>query len=204
MAGKAHRAKLSQFNPDSVEQLFRSTNPSSNKTSNGPLSIAIGSRFSTCPDCGNIMARSREKGHRCYDADAKSAGNEKWICDVCGTEMDAGNRESHLAGKKHAAWKGKGTTPHPNGKNFIKIDDVANVYDDVCEIPRHCYETQEVFQGRWKGGRTLVSAADVQQASNQFDGEGLLEDIDTQWGLFPHGGAYKDSDEYYSDDFWGY
>jgi hypothetical protein len=30
---------------------------------------------------------------------------------------------------------------------------------------------------------------DVHYASDQWDGEGILEDIDTQWGMIPEGGA---------------
>jgi len=34
---------------------------------------------------------------------------------------------------------------------------------------------------------------------SEDDARSILEDIDTQWGLLPRGGAYKESGEYYGD-----
>ena len=36
-----------------------------------------------------------------------------------------------------------------------------------------------------------VTAAQVRAASDRWDTEGLLEDIDTQWGTIPEGGALE-------------
>jgi hypothetical protein len=53
------------------------------------------------------------------------------------------------------------------------------------EIPRRCYH------GARSGYQSLVTTEDVQAASDQFDGEGILHDIDTQWGMIPGGGALE-------------
>ncbi|KAH8807023.1 hypothetical protein DL96DRAFT_1629524 [Flagelloscypha sp. PMI_526] len=71
---------------------------------------------------------------------------------------------------------------HPNGQRKIKISHVKQVYGDVVEIPYHCY-------GAGSKGNTLVTPEQVASASDQFDAEGILEDIDTQWGSIPQGGA---------------
>ncbi|PSR74945.1 hypothetical protein PHLCEN_2v9434 [Hermanssonia centrifuga] len=77
---------------------------------------------------------------------------------------------------------------HPNGQKRIKILDVAKVYGDVVEVPLSCYK------GVKRGWHTLVTPAQVEAASNQFDGAGILEDIDTQWGSKPEGGCYHQWD----------
>jgi hypothetical protein len=59
------------------------------------------------------------------------------------------------------------------------------VYGDCVEIPLSCYH------GARSGYQSLVTTRDVKAASDQFDGEGILEDIDTQWGMIPEGGALE-------------
>jgi hypothetical protein len=69
--------------------------------------------------------------------------------------------------------------PHPNGEYWIRVCDVSEVYGDVCPIPyRLLGDTNE-----------YVDAGTVRYASDQWDAEGILEDIDTQWGMIPEGGA---------------
>lgn len=202
LTGKAHLKKLAshaQSLPSSVAGTSQHTNGPPDERP-GPLSRTMGPRFWTCPGCLNIMARSRIEQHRCPDPAAEAsdpAVDSTWLCHVCGVETGLQNRESHLAGKKHAINSSNPIEPHPDGKNFIPIEDVALVYGHVCEIPYSCYKCIHAFHGRWRGRRTMVTAQDVQRASDQFDGEGILEDIDTQWGLLPHGGAYKESEQYY-------
>ena len=70
------------------------------------------------------------------------------------------------------------------------IREVAEVYGDVCEIPIHCYTAVGVSTHRYGSG-TYVTPEDVRAASDQFDGEGILEDIDTQWGKIPEGGVLE-------------
>lgn len=109
------------------------------------------------------------------------------------------DQKSHLSGKRHAA-NAKGSDParlHPNGKRCVPIREVAEVHGHVCEIPSHCYSAAGAYVKPWKGANTLVTVEHIERASDQFDGEGLLYDIDTQWGHLPHGGAYGDSEEYY-------
>ena len=86
---------------------------------------------------------------------------------------------------------------HPNGEKYIKIKDVAKLHKHVCEIPAHCYEVTGAYRGQWRGWHTFVSKRDIERASDQWDGEGVIEDIDTAFGLLPHGGAYSDSFDYY-------
>jgi hypothetical protein len=60
--------------------------------------------------------------------------------------------------------------------------DRVQVHGHVCEIPLDCYHGA-------RSGNSLVSTSDVDAASDQWDAEGVLEDIDTQWGMIPEGGA---------------
>lgn len=65
-----------------------------------------------------------------------------------------------------------------------------------------------------RGLNTLVSPKQVRKAlarkaqednrnlndrDDQDDARSILYDIDTQWGLLPHGGAYKESDHFYCE-----
>lgn len=86
---------------------------------------------------------------------------------------------------------------HSNFDLLIPISDVLAVYDHLIAIPEHCFRNTRAFEGKWRWHRTLVTAAHVKRASDQFDGEGIARDIDTQWGLITGGGAYKESDFYY-------
>jgi hypothetical protein len=81
-----------------------------------------------------------------------------------------------------------------------RVKDVAKVYGHKCEIPLRCYQAVGVANSR----NDFVTAEDVEQASRQWDGEGILYDIDTQWGAMPWGGAYSDSMQYPSDGEGGY
>jgi hypothetical protein len=71
--------------------------------------------------------------------------------------------------------------PHPNGEYWIRLRDVSEVYGHVCTIPFEYFYTRST--------NDYVHAGDVRYASNQWDAEGILEDIDTQWGMIPEGGA---------------
>ena len=77
---------------------------------------------------------------------------------------------------------------HPNGKARIAIRDVKQVYDNLYDIPLRVYETIGVQRAR---PSSMVTPAQVRAASDQWDGEGILEDIDTQWGSLPQGGALE-------------
>ena len=160
-------------------------------------------RFWTCPSCHNIMAKQLRNSHCCYKStelaipDRPSASKSTWNCTTCGIEMCDTNRESHLHGKKHAANVRNPPRLHPNGRRCIPIREVGQAHGHVCEIPSHCYRAADAYIKPWKDANTLVTVEHMEMASNQFDGEGLLYDIDTQWGLLPHGGAYEDSEQYY-------
>ncbi|KAJ3529137.1 hypothetical protein NM688_g7896 [Phlebia brevispora] len=80
-----------------------------------------------------------------------------------------------------------GVELHPNGKAKIKIREVAAVYVHVEEIPLEMYRNAGVNTRR--GMNSLVTPAEVRAASDQWDGHSVLEDIDTQWGMIPEGGA---------------
>ncbi len=85
---------------------------------------------------------------------------------------------------------------HPNGKRRIKIKDVAQVHGHVCEIPLNAY--------RRGNANSLVTPEDVEEASDHWEGIGILHDIDTQWGMIPGGGAYKESNHYYGPGEWDF
>lgn len=81
-----------------------------------------------------------------------------------------------------------------------RVKDVARLYGHVCEIPLHCYRAVGVADCQ----NDFVSKEDIEQASNQWDAEGIAYEIDTQWGAMPWGGAYSDSMQYPSDGAGGY
>ena len=81
-----------------------------------------------------------------------------------------------------------------------RVRDVKRHYGHLCEIPLHCYQARGVASRM----SDYVTEADVELASDQWDGEGILYDIDTLGGEMPHGGAYSDSQHYPghpSDDY---
>ena len=53
------------------------------------------------------------------------------------------------------------------------------------EIPYRMYTLRNL------GPTSKVTAAQVRAASDRWDAEGILEDIDTQWGAIPEGGALE-------------
>ena len=53
------------------------------------------------------------------------------------------------------------------------------------EIPYRMYTLRN------PGPTSKVTAAQVRAASDRWDTEGLLEDIDTQWGTIPEGEALE-------------
>ncbi|KAI1788118.1 hypothetical protein LXA43DRAFT_1097583 [Ganoderma leucocontextum] len=78
---------------------------------------------------------------------------------------------------------------HPNGKARIAICDVQRVHGHVAEIPLDAYRTSGALARPRPS--SMVSPRQVQMASDQWDAEGILEDIDTQWGAMPAGGALE-------------
>jgi hypothetical protein len=77
-------------------------------------------------------------------------------------------------------------------RGACRVRDVKKRYGHTCEIPLHCYQIVGVASRL----SDYVTEADVEAASNYWDGEGALYDIDTQWGSMPYGGAYSDSRHY--------
>ncbi|TDL24752.1 hypothetical protein BD410DRAFT_837679 [Rickenella mellea] len=126
-----------------------------------------------------------------------------WTCETCQRTMNLTSKYAHLAGRAHRAMSGEAEEetdipPHPNGQHRIPIRSVAEVYGHIDEIPLAVYRRAGITAN-------LVTSRDVQRASDQWDGEGILHDIDTQWGMMPHGGAYKESNFYYGpgdDDYY--
>ena len=81
------------------------------------------------------------------------------------------------------------TGVHPNGKAKIAIRDVRRVYGDLLEIPLDAYRTSGALARPRPS--SMVTPRQVQMASDRWDAEGILEDIDTQWGTIPGGGALE-------------
>lgn len=75
--------------------------------------------------------------------------------------------------------------PHPNGQYWIRVRDVANVHGDSIQVPLRCYPK------RIKGQNDWVSMDDVDQASDQYDGESIMHEIDTGFGICPGGGLLE-------------
>ena len=87
------------------------------------------------------------------------------------------------------------TNLHPNYEARIPIKDVQAVYNHKAEIPLEAY--RDACLDIRRGWNTLVTPEDVQEASDAWDARGVLHDIDTQWGMLPQGGAYKESNHYW-------
>lgn len=63
---------------------------------------------------------------------------------------------------------------------------MQRVYHNVHEIPIGAYARSGAIRNPKPS--TKVTPEQVDRASDQWDGEGILEDIDTQWGTVPQGG----------------
>lgn len=91
---------------------------------------------------------------------------------------------------------------------------MQGVYDHDTEILLEAYRAVGVNVRR--GRNSLVTRREVEQASlvpvtieeevqeeqesgdlDEWDAWGILQDIDTQWGMLPQGGAYKESNHYW-------
>jgi len=102
---------------------------------------------------------------------------QQWTCTVCNRTMQLGSQASHLAGQ-----------PHAN-----QLASQSNPGQSSAGIPIQAYHEAGVKPSR----RRAPSAKEIQAASDAWDARGILHDIDTQWGLIPGGGAYKESNHYY-------
>lgn len=55
---------------------------------------------------------------------------------------------------------------------------------------------------------TLVTADEVEKAAEQesedYEAAGIAQDIDTQWGMMPQGGALKESNHFYGPGRYDY
>ncbi|RDX41556.1 hypothetical protein OH76DRAFT_1489380 [Lentinus brumalis] len=81
---------------------------------------------------------------------------------------------------------------HPNGQRLIALRDVKRVYGHRNETPYRMYSLSNPRP------TSMVTAKQVRDASDRWDAEidemdawSVLEDIDTQWGALPEGGALE-------------
>jgi hypothetical protein len=74
------------------------------------------------------------------------------------------------------------------------------LYGHVCEIPLQAYAEAGVAFS-WND---MVTAEDVEAASDAWDARSIAHAIDTQWGDMPWGGAYKDSNRYWGPGEYDY
>lgn len=72
---------------------------------------------------------------------------------------------------------------------------MKKVYGRGSHIPLDAYEEAGVDTRR--GREALVTPGDVERAEEEWDMRAVLHDIDTQWGMLPEGGAYKESNRYF-------
>ena len=75
---------------------------------------------------------------------------------------------------------------HPNGEAKIHIYDVEGVYGSEWDPPLRAYKSSSLRRPKLS---SMVAPDEVQRARDQADGLSVLEDIDTQWGALPGGGA---------------
>ena len=90
---------------------------------------------------------------------------------------------------------------HPNGAVRIRIADVRTVYNHTPSLTLGDFRRAGIRADQ--GVDTLATSSQVRRALNRRhqldeddDARSVLYDIDTQWGLLPHGGAYKESERY--------
>ena len=113
-------------------------------------------------------------------------------CDACA--------EQHGAAAEQVEVERNNAANRTSTRGACRVRDVKRHYGHLCEIPLHCYQARGVASRM----SDYVTEADVELASDQWDGEGILYDIDTLGGEMPHGGAYSDSQHYPghpSDDY---
>lgn len=72
---------------------------------------------------------------------------------------------------------------------------MKKVYGRGSHIPLDAYEEEGVDTR--SGREALVTPGDVERAEEEWDMRAVLHDIDTQWGMLPEGGAYKESNRYF-------
>lgn len=93
--------------------------------------------------------------------------------------MRVESRASHLAGQPHAsalASASTGTVPVvPAQWTCNRCHKVMSIGSKKSHLGGHFQEDED----------------------DEDDARSVLYDVDTQWGLMPGGGAYKDSDHYY-------
>ncbi|ESK87666.1 hypothetical protein Moror_1888 [Moniliophthora roreri MCA 2997] len=118
-----------------------------------------------------------------------------WSSDDGDDEEPEGSSGDGSDGSSDEEPEGHGAKLHPNGKRRIPIRDVEKVYG--YGFPLEAYRDAGLYNARHQ---TLVTPEDVEKASDAYDARGILHDVDTQWGLIPGGGAYKESNFYYGSD----
>jgi hypothetical protein len=116
---------------------------------------------------------------------------------------------------RHLGVTGSRCTPLEKVQAGELLDARKPAPGDMYAVPLSCY-MDAAFQdddGYDEYGNNQQAAAkfplwvtpeEHQQASDQWDGQSVLYDIDTQWGEMPWGGAYKDSLCYPPDGCGGY
>ncbi|KAF8066513.1 hypothetical protein FPV67DRAFT_1190770 [Lyophyllum atratum] len=103
-----------------------------------------------------------------------TARADRYVCATCHIDMGVADMNDHLMGKRHAKNLGKKAAGKRPGKNAAGSNS--------------------------KKGRKPPPSPGYSPYSDDFtheDGLALLRDIDTQWGLLPGGGAYKESNHYF-------
>ena len=86
----------------------------------------------------------------------------------------------------------RSTRVHPNGEAKIHIYDVEGVYGPEWDLPLRAYKSSSLRRPKLSSMVTpdeVQRARDRTRARDQADGLSVLEDIDTQWGALPGGGA---------------
>ena len=131
--------------------------------------------------------------------------NQAYTCATCGTTKSTAEfSKTQLA--KHTTRRCKQcVTNHTASRNqskldsdparpiFVRVRDVPKKFGHAYEIPMQAYIEAGVATSR----NDFVTKEDVERASDEWDARGIAHDIDTQWGMIPEGGAYKDSNRYF-------
>lgn len=136
----------------------------------------------------------------------------RWTCNICDKTMAIGSKEGHLAGKPHAAQNSARATATIDRRR--RVTAVPTRWTcTVCDRTMLVGSKESHLAGRphndlcldGKEAQEDMSDTDSEEEENyshsswkqdQEDARSIAYAIDTQWGMMPQGGAYKDSARY--------
>lgn len=103
---------------------------------------------------------------------------------MCKKTLPLFHKEAHFSGILHrTAAKSYSRPSNPSEPDISDPDDSSSDEDDLRQPRRRVYRKYDYDRDELAG---------------------LIRDIDTQWGMIPGGGAYKESNHYYGPGIYDY